>query len=112
MRLLLDECLPKDLAREFLGHTVRTVPQAGWASISNGRLLGLIAASGQFDVFVTMDKNLPHQQETGNLPFAVVVLRAKSNRLVHVVPFAPEILRRLAEFQPGQVFVLSQPQNS
>jgi len=109
MRLLLDECLPKDLAREFPGHTVRTVPQTGWASISNGQLLRLIAASGQFDVFVTMDKNLPRQQKTRDLPFAVVVLRAKSNRLVHVVPFASEILRRLPEFQSGHLFVLSQP---
>ena len=109
MRLLLDECLPKDFAREFPGHTVRTVPQVGWASVSNGRLLRLIGASNQFDVFVTMDKNLPRQQKIRGFGFAVVVLRARSNRLVHVVPFASEILRRLAEFQPGQVFVLSDP---
>ena len=109
MRLLLDECLPKDLARELPGHTVKTVPQAGWASISNGKLLRLIAASGKFDVFVTVDKNLPHQQKIKDLPFAIVVLRAKSNRLVHVNPFAPEILRRLPEFQPGHVFILSRP---
>jgi predicted nuclease of predicted toxin-antitoxin system len=57
MRLLLDECLPKDLAREFRGHMVKTVPQAGWASVSNGKLLRLIADSGKFDVFLTMDKN-------------------------------------------------------
>jgi hypothetical protein len=38
MRILLDECLPKDLAREFSGHDVTTVPQAGWASVSNGTL--------------------------------------------------------------------------
>jgi predicted nuclease of predicted toxin-antitoxin system len=107
MRLLLDECLPKDLARELPGHTVKTVPQAGWASISNGKLLRLIAASGEFDVFVTVDKSLPHQQKIKDLPFAVVVLRAKSNRLIHVSPFAPEILRRLPEFQPGHIYILS-----
>jgi hypothetical protein len=50
MRLLLDECLPKDLAGKLPGNHVCTVPQAGWASISNGRLLRLIAESGQFDV--------------------------------------------------------------
>jgi predicted nuclease of predicted toxin-antitoxin system len=42
MRILLDECLPKDLARELPGHTVQTVAQAGWAGISNGKLLRLI----------------------------------------------------------------------
>ena len=109
MRLLLDECLPKDLARELPGHLVKTVPQAGWASISNGKLLRRIADSGKFDVFLTVDKRLPHQNKISMLPFAVVVLRAKSNRMIHVFPFAPEILRRLDEFQPGHVYVLTQP---
>jgi len=107
MRILLDECLPKDLAGEIHGHTVKTVPQAGWASIKNGKLLRLIAHSGKFDVFVTMDKNLPREQKLDNLPFAVVVLRAKSNRLADVKPFATELLRRLSRFQPGRVYFLS-----
>jgi predicted nuclease of predicted toxin-antitoxin system len=109
MRLLLDECLPKDLARELPGHTVKTVPQAGWASISNGKLLRLIAESGKFDVFLTVDKRLPQQHRTRTHPFAIVVLRAKSNRMIHVFPFAREILRRLAGFQPGHIYVLTQP---
>lgn len=109
MRILLDECLPKDLAGELFGHHVKTVPQAGWASISNGKLLALIAASGKFDVILTVDKNLPQQNKTKTLPFAIVVLRAKSNRLPHILPFASEILRRVAEFQPGEIYVLSQP---
>lgn len=109
MRILLDECLPKDLARELPGHAVKTVPQAGWASSSNGKLLRLIAASGKFDLFLTVDKRLPQQNQTRTLPFAIVVLRAKSNRMVQVFPFAPEILRRLAEFQPGHVYVLMPP---
>lgn len=109
MRILLDECLPKDLARELPGHVVKTVPQAGWASISNGKLLRLIANSGRFDVFLTVDKRLPQQNKTSLLPFAIVVMRAKSNRTIHVFPFAPEILRRLAGFQPGHVYVLTQP---
>ena len=109
MRILLDECLPKDLARELPGHDVTTVPQAGWASISNGKLLRLIADSGKFDLFLTVDKRLPQQNKTSALPFSIVVLRAKSNRMIHVFPFAPQILRRLAEFQPGQVHVLTPP---
>jgi predicted nuclease of predicted toxin-antitoxin system len=110
MRILLDECLPKDLARQLPGHSVKTVPQAGWASIGNGKLLRLIAGSGQFDVFPTVDKRLPQQNPTRTLPFAIVVLRAKSNRMLHVFSFAPEILRRLSEFQPGHVYVLTQPE--
>ena len=109
MRILLDECVDARLRRELPGHEVQTVPQAGWASIGNGKLLGLVAASGKFDVFLTVDKNLPQQNKTRTLPFAIVVMRAKSNRLPHILPFAPEILRRLVEFQPGHVYALTQP---
>jgi len=109
MRILLDECLPKDLALELAGHEVKTVPQAGWASVSNGKLLRKIAESGQFDLFLTVDKRLPEQNKTTDLPFSIVLLRAKSNRMVHLLPFAPEILRRIREFKAGQVFVLNQP---
>jgi predicted nuclease of predicted toxin-antitoxin system len=107
MRILLDECLPARLRRNLPGHDVQTVPQAGWASIKNGKLLRLIADSGKFDVFLTVDKNLPREQKIEGLPFAVVVLRAKSNRLADVVPFAPELFRRLSEFQPGYIYILS-----
>ncbi len=89
MPILLDECLPKDFAIELAGHAVKTVPQAGWASVSNGQLLKLIAASSNFGLFLTMDKQLPQQNKTSELPFAIVVIRAKTNRLEHVRPFAP-----------------------
>jgi len=79
MRVILDECLPRKLALELVGHIVTTVPKAGWAGILNGRLLTLI--DGDFDAFVTVDKNLPAQQKKGALSFGVVVLRAPSNRL-------------------------------
>ena len=110
MRILLDECLPARLRQDLPGHEVQTVPQAGWASIKNGKLLRLISDSGKFEVFLTMDKNLPHQQKLKDLPFAVVVLRARSNRFDDTHPLMPEVLRRLAGFQPGQVYVLTQPE--
>ena len=79
MRIILDECLPRRLGLELTGHLVSTISQAGWAGISNGNLLSRIA--GNYDAFLTVDKNLPAQQQTAALPFGVVVLRAPSNRL-------------------------------
>ncbi len=81
MRILLDECLPRGLVARLQGHVVATVPQAGWASFKNGRLLRRIADSQKYDIFLTVDKNLPGQNRSGSLPFAIVVLRAKSNPL-------------------------------
>lgn len=108
MRILLDECLPARLSHHLPGQEVQTVPRAGWAGIKNGRLLGLVANSGKFDVFLTMDKSLPHQQRIENLPFAVVILRAASNSFAATSPLMPEVLRRLSEFQLGQVYVVPQ----
>ena len=107
MRILLDECLPARLRRHLPGHDVRTVPGAGWAGIKNGRLLRLIADSRKYDVFLTMDKSLPKQQRLRDLPFAVVVLRAESNRFEDTQPLMPEVVRRLPEFRPGRLYVLS-----
>ena len=109
MRVLLDECLPARFARELTGHTVKTVPQAGWAGIKNGRLLKLLAESGRFEVFLTVDKSLRHQQNLRGIPFGMAVLHARSNNLADLRPFAPELLRRLPLLRPGDVIVLQPP---
>ncbi len=108
MRILLDECMPARLALHLTGHSVQTVPQAGWAGVKNGRLLELIGESGKFDLFVTMDKNLPRQQQLDSLPFAVVVFRANSSSLENALVLIPEFLRRLEEFAPGNSYLLTQ----
>ncbi|HEY6227535.1 MAG TPA: DUF5615 family PIN-like protein [Verrucomicrobiae bacterium] len=103
MRILIDECLPARLRHEIAGHDVKTVKQAGWLGIKNGALLKLAADSGNFDVFLTIDQNLPRQQRVQNLPFAIFVLRAKSNRMEDIRPLIPELIQRLPEARPGQV---------
>ena len=59
MRLLLDECVPKKLGNLLVGHDVKTVAQCGWSGLKNGQILSV--AQQQFDVFLTVDQNLPHQ---------------------------------------------------
>lgn len=76
MRVLLDECVPRRLAVAFVGVDVRTVAQVGWATTKNGALLRL--AQQEFDVFVTTDQRLQHQQTIANLDLAVVVLVARA----------------------------------
>src|SRR6266542_20043 len=99
MRLLLDECLPKRLIRHLPGHSVVTVPQRGWASIKNGALLAL--ADGEFDVFITMDRKLPSQQNVPRYRIAVLVIRGRSNRLRDLLPLVPHILAALPSCKPG-----------
>ena len=79
MRVLLDECVDWRLAREIAGHDVKTARQMGWTTIKNGELLTL--AAEHFDVFVTVDRNLAFQQNVAAFSIAVIVLRARTNRL-------------------------------
>lgn len=101
MRILLDECVPRRLARDLVGHDVRTSPAMGWASKRNGELLRL--AEGHFDLFVTVDRNLSFQQDVGKFELGVVVLVAASNRYADLQPLLAGLLARLNEVAPGQV---------
>ena len=101
MRVLPDENLPRDLAPVLTGHDVATVQEHGWAGLKNGELLQ--HAAGQIDAFITMDSNLQFQQRLEGLPFGVLVLHARSNRVPDLLPLAGIVLAILAELKPGMV---------
>ena len=84
MKILLDECIDRRLAKEIQVHEVVTVPQAGWVRVQNGDLLR--RAQDRFDVFVTVDPNLPFQQPVTQFRIAVIVLEAPTNRLQDLRP--------------------------
>ena len=79
-----------------------TVPFRGWASKQNGELLRL--ASPEFDVFITADQSLEHQQNIGQFDIAVVILMAPSNRLADLMPLVPKVLALLASVRPGHIY--------
>lgn len=101
MRVLLDENLPFDLARELSGHDAVTVQGLAWAGLSNGELLQ--RAAGNCDAFLTMDSNLEYQQQLAGLPFGVIIVRARSNRMVHLSPLVPTIREALTGLKRGEV---------
>ena len=100
MRVLLDENLPRDLVTELTGHDVTTVQAAGWSGINNGELLR--RADGRFDVLLTMDRGLRHQQSLKRFRLSIVIIRARSNRTVHLKPLVGAVLMALDDLQPGQ----------
>ena len=98
MRLLLDESMPSRFRLSLPNHAVRTVVEMGWSGVKNGKLLALAAA--EFDAFVTVDKNLPYQQNLTTLPVAVVVLDTVSNELPALMPLVTALERALASIEP------------
>ena len=105
MRLLLDECIDRRLARELSKHEVKTVPQMNWAGIKDGQLL--VLAESEFDAFITVDRKLPFEQNLSKLALIVIILEAPSNRLADLKPLSPKILEVLGAAQRGQATVVS-----
>lgn len=100
MRILLDEDLDVRLRHHFgEGAVVETVSYRGWKGLDNGELLRL--AEQDFDVLVTMDKNIPHQRSLSNFDIAVVILRAHSKDLADLIEVMPEVRRILPTVRVG-----------
>jgi hypothetical protein len=81
---------------------VRTVGEAGWSGTRNGALLR--KAAGEFEVFLTVDANIEHQQDTTRLPIAVVVLVAYSNDIAVLRPLMPQVCDLLPEVERGRLY--------
>jgi hypothetical protein len=101
LRVLLDECVDARLAASLSTVDVRTVAEQAWVGISNGRLLSLAAA--EFDVFVTVDRNLPFQQHLPKFDIAIILLRAKSNRIADLEILVPDLIAALPTAKKGVV---------
>lgn len=97
----MDEGVPRQLAAHLPDHDVTTVPNAGWAGVKNGELLGLIENTG-FRAFVSCDLNIPMQQ--GHLerrPFAVLLLT--TNHWPTMEPHTGLIAAALDQSEPGKI---------
>jgi hypothetical protein len=101
MRILLDESLPRRLKDELIGHDVHTVVECGWGGTKNGALLAL--AGQHFDVLITADQNLQHQQNLRTLPVAVAVLVGSDNRFQTLRLLIPELLAQLVHLAPNSL---------
>jgi hypothetical protein len=105
-RVLLDENLDHHLKSMF-GPDIEalTVRDRGWTGLTNGELLP--AAAGEFDVFVTMDRKLPYQQNLAGLDLAVIVIRSVSNAFAAVAPLMPEVNAAVREAPKGAATIVA-----
>ena len=106
IRVLIDECLPRQLLQWLTDSKpawmVQSVQGAGWASMKNGVLLR--EANGKFDVLVTADKNMHHQQNFLGLDISVLVFPTNRAKLVRAGVEA--LTQSLENIQPGQKTVM------
>lgn len=97
MKILLDESLPRKLRSDFRAyHEVWTVRDKGWSGKKNGELLMLMINDG-FELFVTIDRNFPYQQNLQRLPLTIFVLCAKDSRRETLQLLIPKLFDRLEQ---------------
>jgi predicted nuclease of predicted toxin-antitoxin system len=107
MRILLDHCVPKPLRRLLPQHTVKTAREMGWDALRNGALLATAATA--FDVLLTVDQNIKHQQNVATLPLTVIVLIAASNTVDDLKVLMPQVETVLAALGTPMLIEVSPP---
>jgi predicted nuclease of predicted toxin-antitoxin system len=120
MKILLDECLPVDLRHSFPNHDAHTVQWARLKGKKNGELLraaevsatsrriaGHPAEHAGYDVLLTVDQGIPHQQRLAERKLAIILLRSRTNQVQDLLPMVDAILQALDTIRPGQIVGVS-----
>jgi hypothetical protein len=104
-RVLFDEDMPRQLRRDLPGFVIRTVQEEGWSSVQNGELLR--RASETFDVLVTADQRLQHQQNVSKFNIGIVVIAVRDTRLPRLQLLAPQLRDAIITVAPGTVVIVN-----
>jgi len=102
MKILLDECLPLDFRFSFPGHDAHTAEWAGFKGKKNGELLRDAELAG-YEVLLTVDQGIPHQQNLAARKLSIILIRSRTNQLEDLLSFSEAILNALETMTTGQV---------
>lgn len=102
MRILFDQNISKKLRHDLSPHQVSLAKEMRWERLNNGVLLS--DAQAEFDVMLTMDANIYHQQNVAMYDIAVIVLRAYDSDYESVLPLLPEVRDLLERVKPGEIY--------
>jgi len=107
VRILFDQGTPAPLRDYLPGHSVETAYEKGWSALRNGELLA--RAEAEFDLLITTDRSLRHQQNLAARKLAIVVLPTTSWPRLRAV--ATQIAEFVNTVKPGEIreFPLPQP---
>ncbi len=102
MRVFLDECLPLDFRHSFQGHDAHSAQWAGLKGKKNGELLRAAELAG-YEVLITVDQGIPHQQNFAGRKLSIVLVRSRTNQLEDLLPLVDAILNALNTIKCGQI---------
>jgi predicted nuclease of predicted toxin-antitoxin system len=107
LRILLDENMPRKLITLLGADDIeaQTIGQRGWKGKQDGELLR--AAQDEFDVFITIDQGIPHQQNISRLRIGIILLEARSNRYADVAPLMEEVNDKIRQITDGKLITVT-----
>ena len=107
MKILLDECVTKRLKKQLEEFEVFTVRELGLGGIKNGKLM-TYCAENNFDILLTIDKNLMFQQNLDKYPITIVVLNCFTSKIEELVTFMPSFKTQLDSLEKHKAYIINQ----
>ena len=105
MKVLLDKCVTKKLKRHLPEFEVKTVVEMNWSGLKNGSLMK-VAAEENFDVLLTIDKNLEFQQNMNKYQLMIVVLDVQKSKIENLLELLPKFKEQIKDFEKGNIYLI------
>ena len=105
MKVLLDECVTKRLKPHLKDIEVYTVVEMGWSGVKNGKLMSL-CVTHDFDIVLTIDKNMMFQQNLEKYPITIAVFNSLTSKLEELILFIPSFLKQINQFEKNKAYII------
>ncbi|MDQ3019282.1 MAG: hypothetical protein M3R36_01735 [Bacteroidota bacterium] len=105
MKILLDECVTKKLIPSLKEHEVSTVSLRKWNGLRNVELLRMTEQKG-FDIFLTIDKKIKHQQNIPDYNLIVIIIDSHFSAIEILSQYIPDLLSELNSFTKGNFYII------
>ena len=105
MKILLDECVTKKIKALLVGYTVFTIGQMEWKGLKNGMLIKK-AEQKNFDILLTIDKNICHQQNIEKYNISIVILNTNNSNIETLQEYIPNFINQINSFENGKIYII------
>jgi predicted nuclease of predicted toxin-antitoxin system len=105
MKILLDECITKRLKKYLEEFEVFTVRELALSGIKNGKLMAY-CVENKFDILLTIDKNLMHQQNLDKYSVTIVVLNCFTSKIEELITFLPSFKSQVDTLQKNKAYII------
>ena len=105
MKILLDECVTKKLKNHLIEFEVFTVFEMGWSGVKNGKLMTL-CVENDFDILLTIDKNLMFQQNLDKHNVTIAVINCKTSKIDDIITFLDSFKKQLIDFKKNKAYLI------